>query len=584
MLSPTEKKNFVIETEDSQTFYVKVFLGFDESTDEQLPLFLREIKSAISHRYSIPSNQLRYERLTDKQSHPDGFTAIMEIRRLQQSQGQPVFKFCSMALPNGRMLDNMTLMIDIFHLDAGGRKIKYSEVKAQILNHGVLEKFIDEEALKLAVEKVLKEKITLEDLLSAKGIPPDTGADAELEFKFLTNAETVSLDDYIDSRKAKNGDILCRKIPRKSGENKGYDLFGNEIPPINGRDFTLQAGRGTKLSPDGNKIIADENGIVIVRSEEMKMTSMGYSHSFPKEVQIRIDPLTVVESSRTVEIVSRKSVEVQGDLRENSSIITEGEVYVQGNVGPNVKIHAGDDIVVAGDVVQGTLVSSKNILVKANLTDSTLSAKEYIRVEGVVKNSTVYGKEVSVDTFYGSKLVAGRKAVVRQVEADESNVISEIRVGMNEFYRMKIDENREFVGYSKKSLEKMCAVLGKNITDELNYSNLELMFLRFVSTKGRKQGLSNEQLEASKSLMESVPSLKVVINEKEEEISRLEAQLDKKTEIPGLIIITERINAPVSVQINSITTQLPPGEAGEFGVVEDKITGWQSDIPGNSVN
>ena len=571
MISPSEKTKFQIATDDRKNFRVDIFLDFEGASEQQLPFLLREIKESISKEYAIPASQLRYEKLIDKKSFPDGFTAVMEIRRVEKSRGKPVLKFCSSTLPNSRILDNMVLLVDLFPLNEKGKKTNFKEVYQLIIKNGVAKRFINEQAIHQAITQLRRENKPLEDLMLVKGIMPDIGKDAKLDFKIPVWSDKCDMKEYLSSKKVIKGDILCKKTPITVGKEPGFDLFDNRIEPVNGRDFSLKAGRGASISANGNSIIARRDGVVVIHKEETKITSMGFVNTFPKEIQIRIDPLTVVESSRTVEIVARESVEVKGNLKENSKIISEGEVYVHGDVGPNSNIHATEDIIIGGDVVMGTLVSSKSIMLQGDLSDSTLSAKEFIKVEGIVRDSTIYGKEVELDTFVGSTLVAGRQAIIRQIEADESGILSEIKIGMNSFYQMKLNENKEFIEYINSSLNRMDQIFGLDITQEINYSNIELMFLKFITNVARGKGMSEEQMEATKSLIESIPSLKIVIDEKAEENRRLDNELKRKLEVPGSIVITEKINSPIRVQINSVSTQIPSGEGGKFRLQEGKI-------------
>jgi uncharacterized protein (DUF342 family) len=355
------------------------------------------------------------------------------------------------------------------------------------------------------------------------------------------------------------------------GKKSGYNLFGEEILPIPGRDFILQAGNGTRLSPDRMKIFADAEGAIVVRKEETKVSTMGYTEAFPREVHLRIDPLVVVEALRTVEIVTKNSVEVKGDLHPNSNIVSDGEVYVAGDVGANTKIHAQDDIIIQGNVEQGTVISSKNIFTGGAVSLSTLSAKGSVKVEGLIKNSQVWGQEVEVERLNNSTVVAEKRAIIRSVESDEANILSEIRVGVKAYNQMRINENNEFILFLRGDLRKLRDLFGKEVVEDTTYSNTELMFLKFVKLYGRTKALKETKLESLREVFDSIPSVKIMINEKNKENEKLKVEMSKEKKVPGSVIIYEKIESPVLIQINSSKTEFAPGEGGKFALKEGQV-------------
>lgn len=571
MLIPTEREKFKISMIDERTFKAEVVFKSDDVDLLELPKVLKEIKDRISVEFNIPFSQLRYQRLLEKRVFPDGLIALLEIIRTTISSGKPILKFCGATLRTGRTIENMILLADVFPFSEKGAPNTQEAVLELLQQNKIKPDFINHQALKETIELLSREGNPIEDIMLAQGVLPEVGQDARLDFNFQMQFDRQGLKEFLSSRKAKKGDILCQKHPRTMGEKPGRNLFGEEIKSMQGRDFTLKAGQGTILSDDKTKIFAEHDGVVVVRKEETRISDLGYIQTYPCEIQLRIDPLVVMESSRTVEIVTKDSVEVQGHLLPDSNIISEGEVYIHGDVLPNSKIHAADDVYIQGSIYQGSIVSSKGIQTGSKVNKSVLSAKGKIRIKGAVRNTQIYGEEVEVGTMVGSVIIAARKAIVHAVEMDESEVMSEIQVGIKAYKKMKIKENQEFIDYLDGDLGKMKNLFSEEIVEDLTYANTELMFLRFAKKYSHKRKISNEHLTASKQLLESVPSLKVILKEKRDENNRLETEMESEAALPAVVIIKEKIQSPVRIQIDSARTQLAPGDNGQFYRIEDKI-------------
>jgi|GEM_PF-1548657 len=566
-----QEEKYLIQTDDRELFQVQVNLNSSQSEIEILSRLLKSIKDEIHRQYGIPATQLKYRRIVDKQVSPEGILTILELTAVKTASGKPALKLCSIALPNGINLDNMLLQVDLYPIDHDNQPLTPEKLKNIILETGILADFIDEKALENAVKLLHEQNEPLEDIVLAQGVPPEIGEDAKLDFSFNMEPDKSSVKQYMGSRKAIAGDVLCVKHPRIIGKVAGKDLFGKEIKPFSGRDFNLLAGNGTKMSEDGSKIYATVNGVAIVKKDDKKVSALSYTQTFPREVQLRIDPLTVIESSRTVEIVTKNSLEIQGTVQRNSNIVSEGEIFVLGNVEPDSKIHSGGDILIEGNIDKGSLIASKNIFAGGEVTESTLSAKGTVKVEGTLRNSRVVGENVEIDRLVNSTIVASKRVVIRHVEQDEAEVLSVIKVGLKEYQRMKVTENDEFLDYLKNDLNKMKKFFGNEIVKDVTYANLELMLLKTVKQFSLNMKMDNEKWEAAKKLMESIPSLKILINEVKSESLELLEMIEKQEQIPGEVIIKEKFQCPVRIEINSVRTDVMPVASGRFTLTGDKI-------------
>jgi D-Tyr-tRNAtyr deacylase len=194
-----------------------------------------------------------------------------------------------------------------------------------------------------------------------------------------------------------------------------------------------------------------------------------------------------------------------------------------------------------------------------------------VKIEGLARNASISGEDIEIDRISGATVIAGRRVVVRMVEKDEADIMTEIKVGFKIFYQLKIDETNELVDYLKNKLEKMKDIFGDDIVNEITYTNSEIMFLKFALRAAKDPRYKNMALETFKQLLDFIPSSKSLIVEKNKEVENLKLTMQGNGVIPGQVIIKETVKAPVRIQIDSVDTELPAGEGGVFMLEGDKI-------------
>jgi hypothetical protein len=124
------------------------------------------------------------------------------------------------------------------------------ELLVQKVTYGILH-----DEIKAAVTRCRSEKVVVENVVVARGIPPVEGRDAQLE-------------QLVDQRSiAAPGTEVARKLHCSEGQS-GKNVRGVEVPPSkpSGRDLKIAYGKGIGRRTDGDLFISNEYGRVVFTS------------------------------------------------------------------------------------------------------------------------------------------------------------------------------------------------------------------------------------------------------------------------------------------------------------------------------
>ncbi len=171
-----------------------------------------------------------------------------------------------------------------------------------------------------------------EDVSIATGTPPQMGQDAFLEkcWQEPVPGPAVAGDGSVNHRElnqwvsVKVGDVVARKHPLIQG-TPGITIYGEPVPVLPVKDFTLKENKGTCLDPEDPHVLL--------------ATTAGTPVSLHQSVQV----VNVLE----LEAVNART----GNVR------FEGAVIVHGDIDKGFLVHAGGDLVVYGSVESSRLVS-----------------------------------------------------------------------------------------------------------------------------------------------------------------------------------------------------------------------------------
>ncbi len=424
------------------------------------------------------------------------------------------------------MLDKMTVVLRMFPPSEGGLQTSKAHIMDMLAQRKV-RAGIDEETINRAIEK----KPYCTDIIVARGKAPTHGHDASLIYHFDTNNAArpeLKEDGTVDFFKLNNlhqctkGQVLAEIIPEEKGEN-GFDVYGSVILAREVKKVSFSFGRNMEISKDGLKLLSTVDGNVSLVDNTVFVADV-YS----------------VENvgTSTGNIEYHGNVEVKGNVCENFSVKTDGNVFVTGVVEGAV-IEAGGDIIIARGMHgqnKGRLKAGGNIIAKF-ISAAQVEAAGFVEAEQIINAKVSAGTNVNADA--GKGLITGGRIVATGV-INAKNIGSAmgastiVEVGTDPSLKKHLAELQKSVGEKSKTLPKM-----KKVLEEV--------------TKKLKMGvkLSPDQIKNAKMVQLNIAETQAKIQEELKEIEQLDKLL--KTEVPAQINVRGTMYQGVVVSISGAT-------------------------------
>ncbi len=559
-ISTDEAKKVRIVHRSGDTWLVNAFLSsLQNSAREEMVLRMREAKRLISEQFDVPYEQLELQEVHDKTEVSDGVEVQVFITRLKTEKGKPVVKVMPSITPRGSLFNDMIAELNLYYLDEFNKPITLDRIKTEIGKAGVALDLCDLDTIQKAIEKVIKNKNQAKGIPIAKGIFPEEGVDAQLEYTFYTGqTEEMKVDEYQKGRRVKEGDILCQKIAPTHGKKEGLDVRGGKIPAVKGLDFKLEAREGTELSADGNTVTALLDGLATMDRTNRRVYTVTGERVIPDKIEISVKPVIKINADDIDNLITMDSVEIEGTLKEGTSITTHGEVFLNGDVEAGSTVMAGSLVMINGKVLNSEVSSDDSIITNSDTKNTLVSAKENVDIRGIAENSEIIGTNVSVKSSQGSRIIAGKKITLGKATNDIEGRKTRIRVGRADYYQGKIDAGKREIEMMEASLKKIQAIFGEKIIHTVSNTNLQKTFIIYLRESRPKSGEEQDKMKVAslKKLLESVIPLKAMIKEKKAEVSKLEKRITRSSEDKPIVIIREEITDPVDITVNGDTLKI----------------------------
>ncbi|MDE7476914.1 MAG: FapA family protein [Lachnospiraceae bacterium] len=424
------------------------------------------------------------------------------------------------------MLDKMTVIMRMYPPSAGGRPTSKAHIM-DLLGQSKVRAGIDETAIRMALE----ERPYCTDIVVAKGKYPTSGRDASLVYHFDTDNSArpkLKEDGTVDFFKLNNlhqctkGQVLAEIIPEEKGED-GFDVHGMAIPAREVKKIVFSHGRNVEISDDG-----------------LRLCSMVDGHVSLVDGTVFVADVYSVDNvgTSTGNIEYHGNVEVKGNVCENFSVKTDGNVFVNGVVEGAV-IEAGGDIIIARGMHgqnKGRLKAGGNVIAKF-ISAAEVEANGFVEAEQIVNAKISAGSNVNADA--GKGLITGGRVVAKGV-VNAKNIGSAmgaatiIEVGIDSGSKKRLTELQRNVGERSKTISQM-----KKTMDDTN--------------RKLKMGikLTPNQLENARMLQVTLAETRDKIQEELKEIERLDKLL--KNEGPSHINIRGTMYQGVAVCISGAT-------------------------------
>lgn len=396
--------------------------------------------------------------------------------------------------------DRMSAALRLYPPSVGGRPLTKRQVldklETQKISYGIDEK---------AIEDALANKEYCTDVIVAKGQHQTAGRDAMIAYNFdISNNSRPELkeDGSVDFFKLNmlhhctQGQVLAEIIPEEKGLD-GIDVYGAVTPAREVHKLNFAFGRNLEVSPDGLQLISMVDG-----------------HVSLVDGTVFVSDIYSVEdvSTATGNIEYHGNVEVKGNVCENFSIKTDGDVFVKGVVEGAV-IEAGGNIIIARGMHgqnKGRLKAGGNVIAKF-ISAAVVDADGFVEAEQILNSKVSAGPNIIADV--GKGLITGGRVTAKSA-VSAKNIGSPmgsatiVEVGGDPRLKKHLTELQKSVGENSKTVSQIKKVLED-------------------TAKKIKSGvkLAPEQLKNAKMLQTTLDETQLQIQTKLKEIEKLDKLL-----------------------------------------------------------
>lgn len=355
-----------------------------------------------------------------------------------------------------------------------------------------------------AIKKIAEEGKPVVRSLIATGMEVVHGRNGYYEYFFDTSQEmepevlrdgTADLDKMKCLQQVKVGDKIAEYHRATKGTN-GYDVFGNFIKAVPGKEIPILKGTGFMIMSDRVSYVATYTGAIRMVDGKVEITKLMVVQEVRiTDKKIKYDGTVFVVG----DVFSGSVIEATGDViigghLESSEVTSGGEVIVKGGVTCPIRggINAKGDV--CAKYFEGATIVGENI--SANyFINCKVEARGYVKTYGRV--GMIYGG--SINSIYGieaasvgnksgartiinlgvnsnilSKYNNAQKSLVREEEQlatlnTEKERLKEVGAGNRELMQWKVKINAAVASKEIRIKELKAEIAG--LDEEINKSN-----------------------------------------------------------------------------------------------------------------
>lgn len=292
--------------------------------------------------------------------------------------------------------DEMNAYISVTPPLGGAKPLGFDDALSAMQQKGVVSG-IREDAVRKAVETVVRQRVAVENVLVAKGERPVHGKNGKIEFKVVraSGSRLTYMDDgRVDYKEqdlvtnVKKDQLLVVVKRAKQGVKDGHTVTGRMVKAEQGKDAVLDTGNNIRVEDLGDELhyFSEIDGQLLSRGNE-----------------VSVEPV----------------IQVEGDVGpETGNINFNGVVDVKGSVNDTYTVYAGKDITIDGNVGSAVLRSQGNIVVKNGVIGKhrgLVWAKGDVDVKFAENANILAGGNITIRrAALNCKLTAGGRIIATQ--------------------------------------------------------------------------------------------------------------------------------------------------------------------------
>lgn len=530
--------------------------------DAELVKILRKAKGEVSSLSNIPVSDLRYKDLVKRRSGADATKISMVITADTAEKRDPVLKYISLRSGQGIEYADMVLTLSLFPLNKKGDKTGLDDVLGVLEQDNIPPQSIDMAALENALKTLHTDNKPLKDLVLTRGKFPEKSGDAEIKYRI--DIKKIDQSNYTCAEKVDVHQVMLLKQPAVPGALPGFNVRGELIQPEIPEDIEMIAGENVIVSENGLEFVSAVRGIVRVR------VTPAFKDGFKSNLLVSVEAVEVIDGSEPIRITIDRPIEIVGNLKAGSKIISQREVIISGDIEENTSIQTAGSILIEGNI-SGTSLSSEQDIKVANVRSSVLMAEGKLVVKGTAYNSELTGHEVYINEVAGCNVTAGKKIEIGLIRSNEDGFTAKLTAGLVSHLEEIIRENEKFIVFADTNLDKLLRVFGEEIVESAGPANISQMMTMHAENL-RKMGFritSGEQNEAIRQLIGTIAPIRELRNEKSESILDLENKKVEGFSTDPQIIIKQPVEHAVEIDIEGIRDTVFPKDGGRLLELKD---------------
>ncbi|GHV05121.1 polymerase [Spirochaetia bacterium] len=445
--------------------------------------------------------------------------------------------------------DEMQVHITVKPPGPGGADISAEGYISYLQNHkvqfGIREDFLREFADRPTYR---------EPVLAAEGLKAVDGRDAYIQYNFETDATKVKIREGSNGRvdfkelniiqNVVENQPLAKKIPAEVGA-MGKTVTGKSLPAKSGKDMALPLGKNVHAADDGETILADINGQVVVFAEKINVEPV-------YEVQGNVD-------LKTGNIIFLGTVIVKGNVETGFSVKAAGNIEISGTV-EKAELDAEGDIIVHQGITgkgSGNIRAGKSLWAKF-IENSSVEAGDMVVVsDGIINAQVDAGKRIICD---------GKRAHVvggRLRAAEEINVKT---LGSATSGTETICE----VGYDPKQKDELVRFTRNKETASAELIEVQRNLQTLINIKKQRGSLPEDKEVSMQALMEKRQTLMEDIKKSDEGMKQMKEALDNFN-VRGKVSASDKVYPGVRVVIRDTREDVQNEYKAATFVLEEEL-------------
>jgi len=421
----------------------------------------------------------------------------------------------------------MKVFVTIVPPGDGGADLSFDTLKSLMVQYRVYNGVKEDVLTQLADKPIYREKVEV-----AEGLRPQNGKDAYILYHFETDQTKISLKEGTNGRvnfkdlgiiqNVVQNQKLAEKIPAEDGVD-GKTVTGKILPARAGSDIQLPVGNNVHVGDDGNTVLADINGQVILVSGK-----------------INVEPVFTVEGDvnlKTGNIIFLGTVVVTGNVEDGFSVKAAGNIEVKGTVS-KAELDAEGEIVIYQGIngKGGGKIRAGKSLVSKFIENANVEAGNMVIVSDGIINSNVDAIKSIVVQGKRAAIMGGR---LRAGEEINALVLGNSNSGTETICEVGFDP------HSKIELERLTETKVKN---EAELEDMRLDLQNLINTKKQRKSLPEEKENYLRELMDRRQVLSEELQVAIEGIEKVQAYM-KEIQVRGKVSAAKKVWPGVKIVI-----------------------------------